>query len=149
MIDEHYTATLTSDCTCTKYDEETGDEMKDKNGEPIPSDVCFDCYGESISDFYDNFIPEWLNHFGLDVEDKVKLHGSRVNWDYTSGWNVVKVSDLLTELTDNIGQFRLTFRLSKDYEELECVRASHDEQGSLFTISKLTQRELEYHNEYH
>ena len=145
---EYYTATLTSDCTCTKYDEETGDELKDENGQPIPSDVCYDCYGESISDFYDNFIPEWLDLYGLDKEDEVKLAG-RQGWQQLSGWNVVKVSDLLTELTDNIGQFRLTFRLTTDFQELECVRASHDEQGSLFTISKLTKAEWEYHNSYH
>jgi hypothetical protein len=142
--DSHYTAVITSDCVCVKYDEKTEKEVVDEQGNPVPSDTCYDCYTESVYDFYDNLLPEWLDHFGLDKEDTIKLHSSRANWDYISGWSPIKVKDIVKELSENIGQFRLTFYLSKDYEELEVVRASHDEQGSVFTITKLTPAEQEF-----
>jgi hypothetical protein len=46
------TGEITNSCTCTEYDPDTGDEILDENGNPIPSMDCYGfCWESAIDDF--------------------------------------------------------------------------------------------------
>jgi hypothetical protein len=85
---------------------------------------------------YDNFLPDWRKKNGIGEDDIVVVSTTGMLWNNVSGWTTVKASELNDALTLN-GDFILRYKLSKDFTELTCVRSSHDEYGSLFTIAKL------------
>jgi hypothetical protein len=69
---QKYTCTITSDCTCEIYDEETDSTKLDEYGYPARPEYCYgDCYNEAVYDFTDNFLPMWLDYHKLDKDGKV------------------------------------------------------------------------------
>jgi hypothetical protein len=134
---EYYTAEVTSDCRCEIYDEDTDSTKLDEYGEPARPDYCHgDCYTESLYDLYDNFLTDWRKANGIDEDDLVVVSTEGMLWNKVSGWTTIEANKLNDALTLN-GDFTLRYKLSKDYTELTCVRSSHDEYGSLFTIVKM------------
>lgn len=118
-------ATLTSDCTCEVYDEETDTTKLDEYGEPARPDYCFgDCWKESEYDFTENLLNPYLAVKGWDLDTPIKVVCGRMSWRGVSGYAYTTPEKLLDTLTLN-GDFRLEFEF--DGESLTAVRYSHDE----------------------
>lgn len=118
-------ATLTSDCTCEVYDEETEDTKLDEYGDPVRPESCFgDCWQESEYDFTENILKPYLSVKGWDLDTPIKVTCGRMSWRGVSGYAYTTPERLLDTLAIN-GDFRLEFEF--DGENLTAVRYSHDE----------------------
>ena len=118
-------ASLTSDCTCEVYDEETDSTKLDEYGEPARPDYCFgECWQESEYDFTDNLLKPYLAVKGWELDTPIKITCGRMSWRGVSGYAHATPETLLDKLTIN-GDFRLEFEF--DGENLTAVRYSHDE----------------------
>lgn len=133
-------AELYSHCVCEEYDEETGESKLDEQGDPIPSQVCFDCYDEEKAYIQDEVITTWVERNGFEMDTPLKVNGSRMTWLGRSGYAYATPETLIDKLTLN-ADFTLRFTLTGT--TLEVVRASHDEYGALFAFEKLDESELE------
>lgn len=134
---------VTNDCTCTVYDEETGDTKKDEYDNDLRPEYCAgDCYLEAVSDLNDNLLPEWLEAHGMTSESYVILNSDNMLWNKVSGWAVARATgEAIVKALSLDGDFILRFKLEDD--KLTVVRSSHDEVGALFTINHLRDWELE------
>jgi len=133
---------VTNNCTCTVYDEETGEAQKDEYGYIIPSDECFGCFTESVDDLNDYLLPEWLSAKGMTSENYVILNSDNMNWNRVSGWVIAKATgEAIVKALSINGDFILRF--SRENDKLTAVRSSHDELGALFTIDYLRDWELD------
>ena len=115
-------ASLTSDCQCEVYDDETGVSN--------PATECLGyCFDDQVEDV-ESLIQDWLN--GPSFEGfTVEVTYSGVNWNRLSGkggWEPESIKDVWQALTIN-GDFTLRFKLLSD-GILEVVRSSHDELGA-------------------
>ena len=129
---EKQTFTLTNDCVCTKFDEETGDEMVDEYGDPVPSDYCHNCYEEELDSFHEFVLDEWLARNNADRDSRIVVSTEAMNWDRVSAYASVSAKDLVDTLSINTSWI-LEFTL--DEQLLTVTRRSHDEYGSFFTVS--------------
>ena len=134
---------VTNDCTCTVYDEETGDTQKDEYGYDARPETCYgDCYLEAVSDLSDNLLPEWLTAKGMTSDSYVILNSENMNWNRVHGWAIARANgEAIVKALSINGDFILRFTLEDD--KLTAVRSSHDELGALFTIDHLRDWELE------
>lgn len=133
---QHFT--LTSECVCTKFDEETGEEMVDENGDPVPSDYCHNCYEEELDSFNDFILDEWLARNEADRDTRIIVSSEAMNWDKVAGYASVSAKDLVETLALN-SLWSLEFTL--DNKELTAVRRSHDELGAPFVVAIDTREE--------
>lgn len=138
--------TVTNVCTCVQYDDETGEPMLDENGNTIPSQVCYDCYGDSLDDLEGNFLYEWMWPLQEAGAEYVIIRGSNVNWNRVSGWTTAKLDtkSIVEALSINT-EWTLDFEL--DGNKLTCVRRSHDELGAEFTFHPISRDDLAYYGE--
>jgi hypothetical protein len=131
-VTEKQTFTLTNDCVCTKFDEETGEEMVDENGDPIPSDYCHECYEEELDVFNDFILDEWLARNNADRDSRIVVSTEAMNWNKVAGYASVSAKDLVDTLSINSSWI---LRFTLDEQLLTVVRSSHDELGSFFIVS--------------
>jgi len=110
--------TLTTDCHCEMYDEETG--------EFVPSDgtECFGCYDTDWDDFIENAYNPWLAVIGADDATRIRIDGTGMGWQRRAGWASVSARDIHSAMTIN-GDWRIEYRF--DGTALTAVRYSHDE----------------------
>jgi hypothetical protein len=130
-VTEKQTFTLTNDCVCTKFDEETGEEMVDENGDPIPSDYCHECYEEELAVFDEFVLDEWLARNNADRDSRIIVSSEAMNWNKVSGYASVSAKDLVDTLSINSSWI---LRFTLDDKELTVVRSSHDELGAPFVV---------------
>lgn len=112
------TATLTTECDCQIYNEETGDF------EPSNGTECFGCYDQNWDDFIENVYTPWLTAIGADDDTDILVTGTGMGWMRQSGWIVVTARDVHSAMTIN-GDWRIEYRF--DGTALTAVRYSHDE----------------------
>ena len=130
--------TLTNDCVCTKFDEETGEEMVDENGDPIPSDYCHNCYEEELEVFHEFVLDEWLKRNNADRDSRIIVSSEAMNWNKVSGIASVSAKNLVDTLSINTSWI---LRVTLDDKELTVVRSSHDELGAPFVVAIDTREE--------
>ena len=135
---EKQTFTLTNDCVCTKFDEETGEEMVDENGDPIPSDYCHECYEEELEVFHEFVLDEWLKRNNADRDSRIIVSSEAMNWNKVSGIASVSAKNLVDTLSINTSWI---LRFTLDDKELTVVRSSHDELGAPFVVAIDTREE--------
>ena len=135
---EKSTYTLTNDCVCTKFDEETGEEMVDENGDPIPSDYCHECYEEELEVFHEFILDEWLKRNNADRDSRIIVSSEAMNWNKVSGIASVSAKNLVDTLSINTSWI---LRFTLDDKELTVVRSSHDELGAPFVVAIDTREE--------
>jgi len=122
-------ASLTSDCTCEVYNEETDEHT-------LATECFGDCFDEQVDDV-ENLIEQWLGDKSLS-EYTVEVEYSGATWQRLAGkggWEPESVKDVWSSLTIN-GDFTLRFKLL-DNGILEVVRSSHDELGAWHALRLL------------
>jgi len=134
---------LSSDCICVEYDDETGETKLDEQGNPVMSQVCFDCYDEEKAFIQDQIIADWVKANAWELDTPLKINGKRMTWQHLSGYAYATPETLIDKLTLN-GDFTLRFTLSPDHKQLTCVRSSHDELGALFEFEQAEVDDDEY-----
>jgi len=137
-VSEKEQFTLTNDCVCTKFDEETGEEMVDENGDPIPSDYCHNCYEEELEVFHEFVLDEWLKRNNADRDSRIIVSSEAMNWNKVSGIASVSAKNLVDTLSINTSWI---LRVTLDDKELTVVRSSHDELGAPFVVAIDTREE--------
>jgi hypothetical protein len=137
-VTEKQQFTLTNDCVCTKFDEETGEEMVDENGDPIPSDYCHECYEEELEVFHEFILDEWLARNNADRDSRIIVSSEAMNWNKVSGIASVSAKNLVDTLSINTSWI---LRFTLDDKELTVVRSSHDELGAPFVVEIDTREE--------
>lgn len=135
---EKQTFTLTNDCVCTKFDEETGEEMVDEYGNPVPSDYCHNCYEDELYSFHEFVLDEWLARNNADRESRIIVSSEAMNWNKVSGIASVSAKNLVDTLSINTSWI---LRFTLDDKELTVVRSSHDELGAPFVVAIDTREE--------
>lgn len=124
------TVTLTTECECEIYNEDTG--------EFVPSDgtECFGCYDSAWMDFTENIVTPWLKDIGGDDDSKIVVMGEGMTWQRRSGWTVIPAHSLHEALAID-GQYRVEYRF--DGSTLTARRWSHDEPvgTGMFTFTLL------------
>ena len=122
-------ATITTDCTCEVYDEDTDTGT--------PSDSCYGCWDENQEDFKGNVLPLWVARHEITEDEDVVVWSGAMLWDRRSGYAVCKVGTLVETLGLN-GEYRLDFEYDEATGNLTCTRYSHDEpMGALFKVGYL------------
>lgn len=119
-----YTATLTSDCVCEVYNEETDSVELDEYGDPKRPDYCYGCYEEEVAQFYDNFLPLWLEKANLTLDDELFVLATGIGWRKVTEAGSFFAKELHKVMEIN-GDFRNVFTIKGD--ELTAIRYSHDE----------------------
>lgn len=111
-------ATLSSDCTCDSYNEET-DEYE-------PSESCYgDCY-EMQKDDVDYVIGEWQKLNEIEEDDFILIKGRGMTWQNLEGSAKTTLETLPSILTIN-GDFTISWTLDVETKQLRARRGSHDE----------------------
>lgn len=126
MITETLMATVSTDCQCDYFDEETQTYL--------PSDECFgDCYEWQKEDVF-HLLGEWKTANGIDDYDPILIECNAIGWDKRSGYKFVEMINLDGALSIN-GDFRIEWYLNNDV--LTARRYSHDEPvgSGLFTFT--------------
>jgi hypothetical protein len=112
------TATVTTNCECENYDEETDTYS--------PADNCHGYCGEEMEEWTAELIEEWLSARGIEAGEFVKIEANGLGWLRRSGYKLAAADSLeLTRALYIRGDFRLEFTLSGD--KLTARRYSHDE----------------------
>jgi hypothetical protein len=124
---------LSSHCTCTEYDEATGDSKLDAEGYPIPASDCIGCWDDAVELYEELILKPWLELKKLDLDDEVAVYFKGVSWQSVAGKAKVPAKKLLDSFTFN-GDFTLYFERSGS--KLTMVRTSHDEHGASFKFLK-------------
>jgi hypothetical protein len=137
-VTEKQTFTLTNDCVCTKFDEETGEEMVDEYGNPVPSDYCHNCYEDELYSFNEFVLDEWLARNDADRDTRIIVSSEAMNWNKVAGYASVSAKDLVDTLSINSSWI---LRFTLDDKELTVVRSSHDELGAPFVVAIDTREE--------
>ena len=109
-------AEITTDCICEIYIE--------SNGESMPSETCYGCYDESITDLHDNILSPWLNAIGAEWDSNIRIECSSMGWQGRAGATTVPARKIDEALAIN-GDYRLNFALEGN--RLCAIRYSHDE----------------------
>ena len=142
---------ITNNCTCTVYDELVDGPAVDENGDAIPSEYCYGCFEESISDLNDNILPEWLGIHSASEDNYLLICGSNMNWDKVSGVIIARATGkaIVDALSIN-GDYRLRFTVNQepDNENFYAIRSSHDELGAKFTFEVLADEQVEKLRDY-
>lgn len=129
MLHTKLRATITTDCTCEVYDEDTDTS--------VPSDSCYGCWEDNQEDFKYNVLPEWVRHHGIADDEDIVVWSEAMLWDRRSGYAVCKL-DTLTETLGLRGEYRLDFEFDSETGNLTCTRYSHDEPtGASFRVGYL------------
>ncbi len=119
-------ATVSTDCQCEDYNEETG--------EFEPMEYCYgDCYEMQKEDvFY--VIGEWQRLNEIDEDDRIIISGTGIGWQSRSGYKETDILELHGALALN-GDFNISWTLDIPNKKLRARRASHDEpMGANFEI---------------
>lgn len=116
-------ATLESNCTCMKYDDEL-DEWTEE-----PSDYCYGCWEDSVYDFTENILYPWYAANNYHDNTPIKIVSPNLGWMRQPAYKDTYAKDILDDLKIN-GDFTLRFYLEGN--KLSCVRSSHDELGASF-----------------
>ena len=120
-------ATITNDCTCEVYDEETDSTKLDEYGYPARPDYCYgDCYTESVSDFMENLVKPFAEQKGWKLDDPIKVEANGLTWQGLTGHAFTTLERLVDTLSIN-GDYRLEFQYDTLAETLTARRYSHDE----------------------
>lgn len=128
--------TLSSECSCSYYDEDTDTEVE--------SSECFGCFDDDVSNIQLDYLNKWLSANHLERSDVLKIQGTNLGWQHLSGYKLTVADDLIHDLCLN-AQFTLYFYANADHTEIQVVRSSHDELGASFTVVKATEdEEYEY-----
>jgi hypothetical protein len=112
------TATVTTNCECESYDEETGTYS--------PADTCFDICWEDACEWVGEVIQDWLTARGIEEGEFVKIEANGLGWLRRSGYKLCRAD--VIELTGALfidGDFTIEYKLSDD--KLTARRYSHDE----------------------
>lgn len=112
------TATVTTNCTCEFWDEETDTYT--------PASECWgDCQSEA-EEFATELISEWLTAQNLSQFQQVLIRGLRLGWLRRDGWKLAGTEplDILRSLYLK-GEF--TIELTLNEGSLTAIRYSHDE----------------------
>lgn len=112
------TVTLTTDCECEIYDEETGEFR------PSDGTECFGCYDTAWDDFIENAYTPWLAVIGADDATRIRIDGTGMGWMRSAGWASVSARDIHSAMTIN-GDYRIEYYF--DGTTLTARRWSHDE----------------------
>ncbi len=119
--------TITSDCTCEIYDEETDSTMLDEYGDPKRPDYCYgDCYTESVYDFTENLLKPYAEATGWQLDHPIKVEVSSIGWQRRSGYTFTTLEGLVETLQID-GDFRIQFEYDDEEQSLTAIRYSHDE----------------------
>ena len=120
-------STITSDCTCEIYDEDTDSTKLDEYGEPARPEYCFgDCYTESVSDLMEALVKPYAEATGWNTTDPIKVEVSSIGWQRRSGYTFTTLDGLVKTLQID-GDFRLEFEYDDEEKSLTARRYSHDE----------------------
>ena len=114
---------LSSNCECSYYDEETGEELA--------SPECLGCYQDNLDNIKFSVLEKWITANGYELDTPIVIMGTNLNWDRRSGWKLSSPEKLISDLTLN-GDFTLRFYSNESFSELEVSRSSHDEYGAGF-----------------
>ena len=118
LLDTTITATLSSDCTCLNYNEETGEDE--------PMEYCYgDCWEMQKEDTA-YVIGEWQKLNEIEEDDFILIKGRRMTWQNLEGSAQTKLANLDSILTIN-GDFTITWTLDTATKLLTAKRGSHDE----------------------
>jgi len=122
-----YEVEFTNSCTCTKTDEETGEELLDERGNPIAEEYCTDYCWETGIENVEWLLQTWLGkqNIGGQVYD-LHIGGGGIGWQRREGYTIAKstAQGVLDKLGIG-GDYILRFTLQG--EELSVRRSSHDE----------------------
>jgi len=117
LLDTTITATLSSDCQCTYFNEELNED--------VFSEECFGCYEWQKEDV-DYVIGEWQKLNEIDEDDFILIKGRRMTWQNLEGSAQTTLDKLDSILTIN-GDFNITWTLDTATKLLTARRGSHDE----------------------
>ena len=122
------TFTLTNNCTCEQYDEDTDTSR--------PADYCYgDCYTEQC-DFVLEMLGEWARAIDYTEhgDDLLRIEGRAMGWTRASGEAFTNsLAGIVGLLRIDRAEWHLVFK--RDGNLLTVVRYSHDEPtGASFTI---------------
>lgn len=114
---------LSSDCECSYYDEETGEDL--------PSPECSGCYQDNLDNIKFSVLEKWMETNSYELDTPILIIGSNLNWDRRSGYKLSSPASLISNLTLD-SDFTLRFYANESFSELEVSRSSHDEYGASF-----------------
>lgn len=124
---ELITATLTTDCQCTYYEDETGDWLESPN--------CDGC-GQWMLEDADYLLDAWYTRNG--EPEAALISGTRLGWTRSNGYAIARgyVYEVLTKaiLKKLTLDADFTLTLTLDNRQLTATRSSHDELRASFTV---------------
>jgi hypothetical protein len=124
---------LSNNCSCENFDEETGISS--------PSNECWGCYDDEMSNIWYEVIKPWLDVKGYTEDTTIQIDGIGMGWQSRSGYAFAKPRDICDKLGIN-GDFTLYFTF--DGTEMTAKRTSHDEPtGAGFTFTEATELDLD------
>ncbi len=125
-LDTIITSTLSSDCTCLNYNEETGEDE--------PMEYCYgDCW-EMQKEDSKYVIGEWQKLNEIEEDDLIRINGTGIGWQSRSGYKDTDILKLHGALSFD-GDFCITWTLDIPNKKLTARRSSHDEpMGANFEI---------------
>ena len=126
--------TLSSDCSCEVYDEDTDTSS--------PSDYCYGCYEDDLDNIKHELLNKWLEANQYELDTPIKIVGTRMTWRGVGGYKITTPKDLVESLTGDY-DFTLRFYASTDYKTLKVVRSTHDELGASFEFEQVSEQELD------
>jgi Tfp pilus assembly protein PilX len=109
---------ITNSCICEDYDEDT--EMSS------PSNECWGCYDDEVSNLWYEVIKPWMNANGYDEATNLIIRGSGMTWQRLSGYAYATPKTIVEKLSIN-GDWTLRFKITDGAKTLTAVRYSHDE----------------------
>lgn len=129
-------ATVSTDCMCEDYDEETG--------ENVPVEYCYgDCYEWQKEDVF-MVIGEWQKLNDISEDDVIRINGTKIGWQGRSGYKDTDILELDGALALD-GDFTITWTLDIPTKTLKARRASHDEpMGAYFEMEILRMKPCDY-----
>ena len=125
---------ITNTCTCEIYDEDTD--------ATTPSETCYGCFDDNLSDLKFDILHPWLNALGLDADETILLlNGSHMGWLNQYGVIMARATapSIIKAMSIN-GEYSIEFMLSDDKREMSARRSSHDEpMGAWFRFTAVSE----------
>lgn len=115
---EFETYEITNSCTCENYDEDTDTYS--------PSNNCWGCYEDELSNLWFEIIKPWADANGFDEDTELIARGTGMTWQRLSGYARTTPKTIVDTLSLN-GDWTLQFTLSNGAQTLTAIRYSHDE----------------------
>lgn len=115
---EFETYTITNNCVCEDYDEETETTS--------PANECWGCYEDALANLKYEVIKPWLDANSYDEDTELVARGSGMTWRRVSGYATTTPKTMVDTLSLN-GDWTLQFTLSNAGKTLSVIRYSHDE----------------------